>query len=244
MDQWDQLKERVALVTGGGRGLGQAICRMLASNGSHVVVADIKGSLAESTACDLTGEGGRAEALEVDVADEDQARRAVETTVEHWGRIDILVNNAGIDVTLPADELDVGDWDRIIAVNLRAPFLLSRAAIPHMKRQGGGSIVNIASTASLRAWPNASPYHASKWGLLGLSRALHAELRPSGIKVTAVVTGGMRTSFLLDRFPEIDPAVLQDPANVAETVRFVLCQPDECVVPEVMVLPMRETSWP
>ena len=105
-------------------------------------------------------------------------------------------------------------------------------------------IVNIASTAAKRAWANASAYHASKWGLLGLSHALHAEGRPHRVKVTAVVAGGMRTPFLLDRFPELDPEVLQDPANVAETVRFVLTQPDETVIPEVMVLPLRETSWP
>jgi short-subunit dehydrogenase len=100
------------------------------------------------------------------------------------------------------------------------------------------------STAAKRAWPNASAYHATKWGLLGFSHALHTEARPLGIKVTAVVAGGMRTPFLLDRFPDLDPGVLQDPRNVAETIRFVLLQPPETVVPEVMVIPMRETSWP
>ena len=93
-------------------------------------------------------------------------------------------------------------------------------------------------------WPNATAYHASKWGLLGLSHALHAELRPYGIKVCAVVAGGMRTPFLLDRFPDIDPGTLQDPAGVAKAVCFALTQPEETVVPEIMVLPMRETSWP
>src|SRR5205814_3905693 len=114
----------------------------------------------------------------------------------------------------------------------------------HMREAGGGAIVNIVSTAARRAWSNAAAYHASKWGLLGLSHALHVEGRACGIKVTAVIAGGMRTPFLLDRFPDLDPALLQDPAHVAETVRFVLSQPDESVIPEVMVLPMRETSWP
>jgi len=104
--------------------------------------------------------------------------------------------------------------------------------------------VNVASTAAKRAWPNASAYHASKWGLLGLSHALHAELRPQGIRVTAVIAGGMRTPFLLDRFPDIDPATLQEPANVARAIRQVLELPRETVVPELTVLPMRESSWP
>jgi NADP-dependent 3-hydroxy acid dehydrogenase YdfG len=104
--------------------------------------------------------------------------------------------------------------------------------------------VNIVSTAARRAWPNAAAYHGSKWGLLGFSHALHTEGRPHNIKVTAVIAGGMRTPFLLDRFPDIDVDTLQDPRNAAETIRFVLSQPDETVIPEIMVIPMRETSWP
>jgi NAD(P)-dependent dehydrogenase (short-subunit alcohol dehydrogenase family) len=127
---------------------------------------------------------------------------------------------------------------------LNGPFYLMKEAFRVMKRQGGGSIVNITSTAAKRAWANASAYHASKWGLLGLSHALHVEGRAHNIKVTAIVAGGMRTPFLLDRFPDLDPNVLQDPRNVAETIRFVLTQPTETVIPEVTVLPMRETSWP
>jgi short-subunit dehydrogenase len=105
-------------------------------------------------------------------------------------------------------------------------------------------ILNIVSTAAKRAWPNASAYHASKWGLLGFSHALHSEARAYGVRVTAVICGGMRTPFLLDRFPELDPAVLQDPAVVARTIRSLIDTNDESVVPEITILPMRETSWP
>jgi len=178
------------------------------------------------------------------VTDEDQAEEAVRRTIDRYQRLDILVNNAGVDVTLPVEELTVDQWDRIIAVNLRGPFVLSRLALAEMRHRGAGHIVNIVSTAGKRAWANATGYHASKWGLLGLSHALHVEARPHGIKVTAVVSGGMRTPFLLDRFPDLDPAVLQDPRNVAETILFVLTQPAETVIPEVMVLPMKESSWP
>jgi NAD(P)-dependent dehydrogenase (short-subunit alcohol dehydrogenase family) len=108
----------------------------------------------------------------------------------------------------------------------------------------GGQNVYVPSTAAKRAWPNASAYHASKWGLLGLSHALHAELRPHGIRVTAVVAGGMRTPFLLDRFPDLDPTHLQDPASVAQAIRHALLLPRESVIAELTVLPMQETSWP
>jgi NAD(P)-dependent dehydrogenase (short-subunit alcohol dehydrogenase family) len=178
------------------------------------------------------------------VGDAAAAEHAVNETIETFGRIDVLINNAGTDVTCSLDELSLSDWDRVIHTNLYGPFLLSKYAARHMRRNGRGQIVNIASTAAKRAWPNASAYHASKWGLLGLSHALHAELRPHNIKVTAVIAGGMRTPFLLDRFPDIDLSTLQDPINVAQTVKSVLMLPEDTVIPEIMVLPMRESSWP
>jgi NAD(P)-dependent dehydrogenase (short-subunit alcohol dehydrogenase family) len=238
------LDQKAVLVTGGGRGLGAAICRELAQAGAAVVVADLNLENAQSVAEAIRGDGGKAAAVKVDVTNEQEVGAAFEGVTRELGRLDVLVNNAAIDVTLPIDELTLAQWDAVMQVNLRAPFVLSKHAARIMKAQGSGHIVNIASTAAKRAWPNASVYHASKWGLLGLSHALHAELRPHRIKVSAVVAGGMRTPFLLDRFPDIDPGVLQDPANVAATVRFLLCMPEETVIPELTVIPMRETSWP
>lgn len=229
------LEGKSVLVTGGARGLGAAICRELARAGARMVVADLNEAGARAVA-----ESVRGRALKLDVTQEAEIARALDGI----GRLDVLVNNAAVDFTVPIEELATAQWDAVIDVNLRAPFLLSKHAARLMKAQGGGQIVNIASTAAKRAWPNASAYHASKWGLLGLSHALHAELRPHRIKVSAVVAGGMRTPFLLDRFPDIDPSVLQDPANVAATIRFLLTLPDETVIPEVMVIPMRESSWP
>lgn len=239
-----ELTGRVALVTGGGRGLGQAICRTLAASGAEVVVADVRGELAKEAADELRAGGATAEAMALDVADERQAAEAIDATVGRHGRIDVLVNNAGVDVTTDIGSLSVEEWDRVLNVNLRGPFLMSKYALAAMSERHSGHIVNITSTAAKRAWANASAYHASKWGLLGFSHALHVEARALGVKVTAVVAGGMRTPFLLDRFEGIDEGTLQDPRNVAETVRFVLTQPDETVIPEIMVLPMRETSWP
>lgn len=238
------LDGKVALVTGGGRGLGEAICRMLGKAGAIAVVADIRKELAENVAIEIQADGGKAIALQLDVCDEHQAEAVINQVMQQFGHLDILINNAGTDVTLPIDELAIADWDKVIAVNLRAPFVLSKLVLPGMKQQKYGHIVNIASTASKRAWANASAYHASKWGLLGFSHALHVEARPHQVKVTAVLAGGMQTPFILDRFPDTPLDNLQDPKNVADTIRYVLCQPEGTVIPEVMVLPMRETSWP
>jgi NAD(P)-dependent dehydrogenase (short-subunit alcohol dehydrogenase family) len=237
------LEGQLALVTGGGSGLGAEICRTLAARGVQIIAADIQKESTEKLADELTGAGHQVQALELDVHDRAQVEQAVAEIYAH-GPLDILINNAGTDMTLPFDELSVEDWERVLEVNLRGPFLLSHAVFPHMKQRHKGSIVNITSTAAKRAWANASAYHASKWGLLGLSHALHVEAREHGVKVTALVAGGMRTPFIMERFPETDPCVLQDPRNVAAAVAFVLTQPAETVIPELMVIPMRETSWP
>lgn len=249
-----QLQDQVVLVTGGSRGLGGAVADVLGAQGARLVIADLAHDRAEQKVQALTGQGITAEAVALDVGDEAQVQSVLQGVRARHGRLDAVINNAAIDITVPIEDLSGADWERVVRTNLTGPFFVAKHAASIMRAlrredtprsaRPAGQIVNIASTASKRAWPNAAAYHATKWGLLGLSHALHAELRPHGIKVAAVVAGGMRTPFLLDRFPDIDPGVLQDPVNVAKTVLFVLTQPEETVIPEVMVLPMRESSWP
>lgn len=238
------LAERIALVTGAASGLGAQTTRVLAGAGSTVIAADLDGKAAKALAGALNECPGRVEGVELDVRDERAVEELLADVESRHGTVDVVINNAGIDKTVPFDQLSIEDWDRVLDVNLRGPFVVSRLSFPGMKRLGRGHIVNIVSTAAKRAWANAAAYHASKWGLLGLSHALHVEAREVGVSVTALVAGGMRTPFILERFPDTDPEVLQDPANVAEAIRFVLTQPPGTVIPELMVLPIRETSWP
>jgi NAD(P)-dependent dehydrogenase (short-subunit alcohol dehydrogenase family) len=238
------LEGKTAVVTGGASGLGAALSRALAKAGATVAVFDINGEGAARIVRELRETSARSSHHQLDISDERSVEDALQAVASANGGVDIVINNAGTDRTVAIEEMATADWDRIVATNLRAPFLISRWAARHLRERGAGHIVNIASTAARRAWPNASAYHASKWGLLGLSHALHAELRPHGIKVTAVIAGGMRTPFLLERFPDIDQQTLQDPADVAEAVKLVLMMPAGTVIPEIMVLPMRESSWP
>ncbi|MBD1909207.1 MULTISPECIES: SDR family oxidoreductase [unclassified Leptolyngbya] len=239
-----KLADKVVIVTGGARGLGEATCHCLAEAGMKVVVADMRQELATQVAEQIQAQDGTAIALPLDVSSPDNIAKSVDTILETYGKIDVLVNNAGIDITLSVEEMAIDEWQQVINVNLNGPFYMSKAVFPHMREQGGGHIINIVSTAAKRAWANASAYHASKWGLLGLSQALHVEGRLHQIKVTSVIAGGMQTPFLLDRFPDIDVTTLQDPRNVAETIEYLLMQPKETVISEIMVLPMKETSWP
>lgn len=238
------LEDKVVLVTGAGQGLGAAICEVMASEGAIVVLTDIKSEGLEKTVKKINGTGCSAESYVMDVANERDVEEVVQAIVSKFGGIDVVINNAGVDFTKSIEDMAVGEWDKVINVNLRGPFLISKTVFPYLKKRGRGHIVNVVSTASKRTWANASAYHASKWGLLGFSHALHVEARQENIKVTAVIAGGMKTPFILERFPETDPDLLQDPKNVADTIKYVLSQPAETVIPEVMVIPMRETSWP
>ncbi|KQW52036.1 MULTISPECIES: SDR family oxidoreductase [unclassified Roseateles] len=239
------LRGQVALITGGSRGLGAAIAQVLGEAGMRVVLADVELQRAQDCAAMLGERDIEAVAMALDVGDPAQCQRVVDATAAQFGRLDALINNAAIDVTAPLAELSVEDWQRVLNTNLSGPLLMTKFATAQMfKQSSGGHVVNIASTASKRAWPNASAYHATKWGLLGLSHALHAELREQNVRVSAIVAGGMRTPFLLDRFPGIDETKLQDPLNVACAVRYVLQQPQGTVIPELTVLPTRESSWP
>jgi NADP-dependent 3-hydroxy acid dehydrogenase YdfG len=238
------LSNKIVLITGGARGLGAAISHTLAKDGAVAIPVDVNAENLHEVVDTIKASGGKAEGFEMNVADKRSVENVVKKIISSYEKIDAVINNAGIDYTKSIEEFEYEEWKQVIDVNLYGPFVVSKAVYPYMKQHGGGHIVNIASTASRRAWPNASAYHASKWGLLGFSQALHAESRKDNIKVTAVIAGGMQTPFLLERFPDIDIKLLQDPKNVAEAVKYVLCQPEGTVIPEMMVLPMHETSWP
>ena len=247
----DRLAGAVVLVTGAGSGLGEATARAFARAGSRVACLDVNAAAAEAVSRAIAQEAtGNAATLAVacDVADVRAVGTAVERVVARFGRLDVAVNCAAIDHTLSVAEMSIEQWDQVLAVNLRGPFLVAKAALPEMRRQGGGHIVNVASTAATRAWANAAAYHASKWGLVGFSRGLGVEGRADGIRVTTVIPGGMRTHFF-DRFaaqgiPMPDLGALQDPANVAEVILCAVRLPPESALQEVIITPVNETSWP
>ncbi len=242
------LRDKVTLVTGAGSGLGEATARAFAGAGSALALVDLDAGRAERVARDIVAGDARAVALGCDVSDAAAVEQTVDAAVREFGRLDVVVNCAAVDYVVSVDEMTIEQWDRVLGVNLRGPFLLAKAAWPLMRRQGGGHIVNIASTAATRAWGNAGAYHASKWGLRGFSRGLGVEGRADGIRVTTVIPGGMRTHFF-DRFPEQgipmpDEKNLQDPANVAQVILMAVQMPPESALQEVIVTPLTETSWP
>ncbi|WP_242689127.1 SDR family oxidoreductase [Pedobacter sp. SYSU D00535] len=238
------LDGKVILVTGGAQGLGKAITTTLAEAGATVVIGDIQAEKAEQLSAELSQNGQNVTFKKLDLADEKSVEEVINSIKSEYGSLDVLINNAGIDFTKPIMELSVSEWDAAMKVNLRGPFLTAKFGLAVMSEQRSGYIINIISTAALRAWTEASVYHASKWGLRGFTQALFTEARKVNVKVTGLIAGGMRTPFLLDRFPDINPEVLQDPQNVAIQIKQLLSNDTDTVVPELMVIPFMETSWP
>lgn len=185
---------KVSLVTGGGAGLGRAIAYELAKAGHRVAVADIDDAGAEETAAAIRRSGGDALYGRVDVTRPDQVEAFVQTTVATFGGLDNAVNNAGIEgVRAKITEYEVEDWTRVISVNLIGVFVSMKYEIPHIAARGGGSVVNIGSTASLRGVPLMSAYDAAKQGLVGLTKSAALEFADRQVRVNAVCPGSFRT---------------------------------------------------
>jgi len=220
------------LVTGGASGLGAAVAKAVAKAGGEPVVLD------------RTEPDYPVEFVAVDLADGRAAEAAVRVVAERHG-LDAVVTAAGIDRCGALAEVPAGEWERVVAVNLLGTAAVVRAALPFLER-GGGRVVTVASTLGLRALPDASAYCASKFGVVGFTRALAAETA-GRVGVTLLIPGGMRTRFFDDRPQQYQPpadASLNQPEDVAATVVFALCQPAGCELRELVVCPSTEPSWP
>ena len=188
-----RLRDRVVIVTGGGHGIGRVYVRRLAEEGARVVVADLDAAGAQEVSEQASGpDGPAALPVQVDVSDRVAVQRMVQTTLDQFGRVDVLVNNAAVFSTLsfkPIEEIEVDEWDRVMAVNVRGVFLCCQAVIPPMRRQGKGKIVNIASGTLLSGSPRFLHYVTSKGAVFALTRALAREVGPAGITVNTIAPG-------------------------------------------------------
>jgi 3-oxoacyl-[acyl-carrier protein] reductase len=191
------MQGRVALITGSGCGIGLATARRFVADGCSVVLADIDERVAKSTARGLEDEGFRALGLACDAGNRSDVERVVEAVVTEFGQLDIVFNNAGImGKTAPLWELEDGDWDEVIRVNLSSMFYVCRAAIAHMRKRGYGSIVNMASIAGKEGTPGLVPYSVTKAGVIALTKALGKEVIRDGIRVNCVAPAVIETPLL------------------------------------------------
>ncbi|HVO95675.1 MAG TPA: SDR family oxidoreductase [Terriglobales bacterium] len=189
-----KLKDKVAIVTGSGRGIGQAIAMAYANEGAKLALCSRTASELEQTVGEIRAMHVDVEGWPCDVSLEDSAQSFVAHAIKKFGRVDVLVNNAGVMTRpVPITELEVRKWDYTMAVNLRGPFLITQAVLPIMMKQKNGSIINVSSMIGRGAYANFLAYATSKWGLEGFTQTLAAELRPSNIRVNSVEPGYVAT---------------------------------------------------
>jgi NAD(P)-dependent dehydrogenase (short-subunit alcohol dehydrogenase family) len=189
-----RLNERISIVTGSAGGIGRAIALAMAEAGARVVVSDVRVDQGEATVSAIQAAGGEAIFVACDVSNADQVSQLVTASLEHFGRLDVLVNNAGISGgSSLVHELELETWDRVMAVNLRGPFLCAKHAIPHLLTSSGGTIINVASTYGLIGAPLAPAYCASKAGVINLTRQLAVDYGPHKLRVNAICPGYVDT---------------------------------------------------
>jgi NAD(P)-dependent dehydrogenase (short-subunit alcohol dehydrogenase family) len=187
------LEGKVAVVTGGGGGLGTAICSRLSSEGAAVAVVEQELGKAEKVADAIVANGGRALAVEADVSDKGSVETMAERVTDELGSLDVLVNNAAIYPRRAWTEIEEEEWDRVMSVNLKGYFLCARAAFPHMKERGWGRIVNVSSITFFIGWTLLLDYVTSKGGIVGFTRTLARETGPDGVTVNAIAPGAFPT---------------------------------------------------
>ncbi|HET9986759.1 MAG TPA: SDR family oxidoreductase [Longimicrobiales bacterium] len=233
------LSGKSAIVTGATRGIGRAIAEALVGAGAGVVISARTAADVSRVAGELSARGpGQARGIAADVGRFEDCSRMVAGAVEAFGRLDILVNNAGIGVFAPVPDMAVDDWDRVIRTNLDSLFYCSHEAIPHLRRAGGGWILNIGSLAGKNAFPGGSAYNASKFGLVGFSEALMQDVRHDGIRVSYIMPGSVATEFGLSRQGHGDEWKIQ-PEDIGQMVLDLLALPARTLPSRIEVRPSR-----
>jgi 3-oxoacyl-[acyl-carrier protein] reductase len=245
-----RLKDRVAVITGAAHGIGRAYARRFAEEGAHVVVADIDSGGGEATANAIIDSGFSAWARTTDVRDFANAQGLMRETVARYGRLDILLNNAAIYVTQrlwkgPAEELEIAEWDRVIEVNLKGVFLCCKAAIPVMKQQKSGKIINIASGTFFSGSGNMPHYTTAKGGVVALTRVLARQLGDWGINVNCMTPGStmsednVTADILARREGSVDKRAfkrVETPADVVGTALFLASSDSDFVTGQLLVV--------
>lgn len=241
----ENIKGKVIVITGASSGLGEAAAKMLSSQGAIVVLAARRKDRIEALAKELNANGGRVLAIETDVTDIEQMKKLVDSAVIEFGRIDVMVNNAGLMPLSPLEQLRIDDWDRMIDVNIKGVLYGIAAALPYMKEQKSGHLINISSVAGHVVNPGAAVYAGTKHAVRAISEGLRQEVKPYNIRTTIVSPGAVATELPNSVTDPAASAAMADfygknaiPADsFARVVSFVISQPEDVDINEILFRP-------
>jgi len=237
------LRERTAIVTGGGSGIGRGIALAFAQAGASVVVCGRRKGRLQETLLALQRDGGQGLAVQADVSDADDVARLVQTAVERYDRVDVLVNNAGVGGGGTIHDHDIQTWDRVMAINLRGPFLTARAVLPLMRAQGSGHIVNISSESGLEYYTGNGAYGVSKHALNALGEFIQRENQAYGVRVDTICPG-MVVSEMTQGAAGLDASkCLITPQDVADLVLWLLTRRPNVKIGTPILIQTMENPW-
>lgn len=234
----NNLKGKVAIVTGAGRGIGKAISVSLAKAGCRIVLAARTREQIEVVQEEILSQGGDALGVPTDLTADEDIQRLVEESQAQWGAVDILINNAGWGKRASVVVASLTDWDQTFRLNLRAPMVLAKALLPNMIAKREGAVINIGSVSGKTGEANGAAYSASKFGLIGFTQSLYEEVREHGIKVAVILPGFVDTP-LIPPNRQLDRSKMIQADDIAQTVLFVLTSPATCCPVEITVRPQR-----
>lgn len=243
----NNIQDKVVVITGASSGLGAETARQLSQQGAIVALGARRLDRLRALAGELAAAGGQAIAVQTDVTRSEEVKRLVQTALEKYGRVDVMINNAGLMPHSPLERLKVSDWDRMIDVNIKGVLYGIAAALPPMRAQKSGHIINVSSVAGHKVRPGTAVYAATKHAVLALSEGLRQEVKPYNIRTTVISPGALATE-LPDSVTEADIAdnvrkiyeIAIPPAAFARAVVFAMSQPDEVDVNEILFRPTRQ----
>jgi len=238
-----RLEGKTAVVTGASRGIGKAITSALAPHRMNLAITGRSLAGLDQTRQQAETAGSRVLSIEADFSDKGASYRVITETVNSFGGIDILINNAGTALKADVENTSDRDWDRILAVNARSPFILCREALPELKKSEIGTIINISSVVGHKGYEKQAAYSASKHALMGFTKALAREVSKHGIRVHAVSPGGTATDLVTKMRPDIDPAALIQPEEIADVVMYLLLHRGNSVIDEIHLRRENNIPW-
>ena len=236
-------RDRVAIITGSGSGIGKATALALAQEGMKIVLCGRTVSKLEETAKLVEEAGGKALIVSGDLRDESYIIRIVDETMEAFGRIDVLINNAGVSLAKPVVDCTAEEFDQIMDTNMKAPFLLCKYSIPHMRKSDCGTIINIASVVGHKGYVNQSLYGASKHAITGFTKVLAKEVQEDGIRVHLLSPGGVYTEMVANVRPDLDPTYSITPVDTADIILFLLKSRGNAVIDSINIRRVNNTPF-
>jgi NADP-dependent 3-hydroxy acid dehydrogenase YdfG len=244
----NNIEGKVAVITGASSGLGEATARLLSAQGASVVLGARRHDRIRALADKLTGRGGKAIAITTDVIDCDQVMKLVDAAVQTYGRIDVMINNAGLMPQSPLERLKIDDWNRMIDVNIKGVLYGIAAALPYMKQQKSGHIINVSSVAGHKVRAGGAVYAATKHAVLALSEGLRQEVKPYNIRTTVISPGAIATELpnsvtepdVADSFHKFYETFAIPADSFARAVAFAISQPEDVDINEILFRPTRQ----